>query len=164
MQQIPVVRDDRWKRLLPGNAVDPRPIEVLPWRKGGRHIVVAEPPNGYASLHLAAGWTDKTIAKLKTLTDRPIVTRTKEGTRPLQDDLKGAHCLVTHGSITAVESVILGCPVFVHPDSAAALVGKTDLDIENPIYPDRERWFHSLAYSQYDESELVNGVLWELLQ
>lgn len=84
--------------------------------------------------------------------------------RSLQSDLDGAHCLVTHGSIAAVESVILGCPVFVHPDSAAALVGHTKLKhIESPVYPDRQPWLNALAYSQYSESELIDGTLFRLL-
>jgi hypothetical protein len=98
------------------------------------------------------------------VTDRQLVIRDKESKRPLQADLKGAHALVTHGSIAAVESVICGCPVFVHRDSAAALVGMTDLkDIEKPIYPDRDAWVRSLCYSQFNERELVDGTLWKLL-
>jgi hypothetical protein len=84
--------------------------------------------------------------------------------RKLHEDLKGAHCLVTHGSNAAVEAAIMGCPVFVHPDSAASLIGQTDLGlIETPIYPDREPWVRSLAYSQFNERELVDGTLWRLI-
>ena len=84
--------------------------------------------------------------------------------RKLHEDLKGAHCLVAHGSNAAVEAVIMGSPVFVHPDSAASLVGRVDLSqIEAPIYPDRQPWLNSLAYSQFSETELVNGVLWKLI-
>ena len=90
--------------------------------------------------------------------------RDKESKRPLQADLEGAHALVSHGSIAAVEAVILGCPVFVHPDSAAALVGRTDLKmIERPAMPDRTKWLHSLAYSQFNERELIDGTLWSLM-
>jgi hypothetical protein len=64
-----------------------------------------------------------------------------------------------------VEAVVMGCPVFVDPISAAALVGKTDFsEVESPVYPDRERWLHSLAYNQFNETELVDGTLWKLLQ
>ena len=84
--------------------------------------------------------------------------------RKLHEDLKGAHCLVTHGSNAAVEAVIMGCPVFVHQDSAASLVGRCDLArIEEPIYPDRQPWLNSLAYAQFSESELVDGTLWRLI-
>jgi hypothetical protein len=72
---------------------------------------------------------------------------------------------VTHGSNAANEAIILGCPVFSHPSCAASLVGKSDLrEIENPIYPDREPWLRSLAYSQFDERELVDGTLWRLME
>jgi hypothetical protein len=139
---------------------------VQEWRRNGRHIVVAEPSPTYQRFHKIEGWTERTLAALKAVTDRPIVVRDKEMQRfgrKLREDLKGAHCLVTHGSNAAVEAVIMGCPVFVHEDSAAALVGRTDLEIEAPVYPDREPWARSLAYSQFNERELVDGTLWRLL-
>jgi hypothetical protein len=157
MGRIRDVPDDRWKALR---------ISVTPWRKGGRHIVVALPSPTYSRSHDGADtWTAETLSQLALLTDRQIVVRDKESKRPLQVDLDGAHCLVAHGSIAAVEAVICGCPVVVHSDSAAALVGLTDLTkVEKPIYPDRDKWLHSLAYSQYSESELVDGTLWRLIE
>ncbi len=160
------VPDDRWNQLIPGNRVDPRPLEVSHWYKGGRHIVVALPSPTYSLSHSGANtWADETLRKLALVTDRQIVIRDKESKRSLQSDLEGAHCLVAHGSIAAVEAVICGCPVVVHPDSAAALVGLTDITkIESPIYPERQPWLNSLAYSQYSESELVDGTLWRYLE
>lgn len=159
--QLQAIRDvpgDRWKALK---------TDVWPWSKGGSHIVVAEPSPTYQKFHGIEGWTDETIRRLEMLTDRRIIVRDKEMQRfgrKLHEDLKGAHCLVTHGSNAAVESVIMGCPVFVHPDSAASLAGLTELrQIETPIYPDRQPWLNSLAYSQFDERELVNGTLWKLI-
>lgn len=156
MKAIRKVPDDRWKALG---------ISARPWSKGGRHIVVCMPTQPYTALHGTERWTDKTVEALNKLTDRLIIIRSKESKTPLEQDLKGAHCLVTHGSNAANEAVILGCPVFVHPSCAAALVGRTELkDIESPIYPDRQPWLNSLAYSQFDEAELVNGVLWRLIE
>lgn len=156
--QMRAVRDvppDRWEALK---------TPLWPWAKDGRHIVIAEPSETYQRFHGIEGWTERTVATLKGLTDRPLVIRDKEMQRfgrKLHEDLAGAHCLVTHGSNAAVEAVIMGCPVFVHPDSAAALVGLTDLNlIETPTYPDREPWARSLAYSQFNETELVDGTLW----
>ena len=151
--------DDRWRALK---------TDVWPWAKNGRHIVVAEPTETYAKFHRLDGWTEKTVAALKAVTDRPLLLRRKEhqhAGRLLRNDLKGAHCMVTHGSGAAVESVIMGCPVFVHPDSAAALVGQTDIGrIEAPVYPARQSWLNSLAYSQFHERELVDGTLWGLIR
>lgn len=156
LQKLRDVPDDRWKALR---------TDVAPWSKNGRHVVVASPTPTYARFHRIEGWTEQVLRDLARVTDRQIVVRDKESKRPLQSDLAGAHCLVSHGSIAAVESVILGCPVVVHPDSAAAVVGLTDLKrIEQPVYPDRQPWLNSLAYSQFDEEELVNGTLWKLIE
>ena len=155
MRELRELPDDRWRALR---------TKVMPWASGGRHIVVAVPSASYQRFHGIEGWTDQTLAALALLTDRQIVVRDKESKRPLQADLAGAHCLVTHGSIAAVEAAICGCPVFVHPDSAAALVGSTDLGkVETPVYPGRRLWLNALAYSQFNERELVDGTLWRLL-
>lgn len=155
LQHIRDVPDDRWKALK---------TDVKPWAKHGRHVVIAAPTPTYSRFHALKDWTDTTLDRLARNTDRQLVIRGKETKRPLQWDLEGAHALVAHGSIAAVEAVILGCPAFVDRTSAAALVGKTDLaEIERPAYPDRQPWLNALAYSQYSESELTDGTLWRLL-
>lgn len=155
LQAVRPLSPDRWDALK---------TEVLPWRKGGRHIVIAAPSRTYCRFHRCERWVSDIIDALARVTDRQLVIRDKESKRPLQVDLDGAHCLVTHGSIAAVEAVILGVPVFVDPSSAAALVGLTDISrIEQPIYPDRQPWLNALAYSQFNERELVDGTLWKLL-
>lgn len=155
MQRIRDVPQDRWDALA---------TPFAPWRKNGKHIVIAVPSETYSRFHGLANWTDHTLDALSRVTDRPVIARHKETRRPLQHDLQGAHALVTHGSIAGVEAAILGTPVFVDPSSAAALVGLTDLErIERPYYPDREPWLSSLAYEQFNEAELVDGALWRLL-
>lgn len=156
MQKIRSVPDDRFKVLS---------TPVADWSRGGSHIVIAAPTRTYGKFHATRDWIADTIDALARVTKRQLVIRDKESKRPLQDDLRGAHALVTHGSNSAVESIILGCPVFVHPDSAAALVGLTDLrKIETPIYPDRQPWLNSLAYCQFNEDELIDGTLWRLIE
>lgn len=155
MQRIQSVPKDRWDRL---------DLRFCVWQIQGQHIVLAEPSATYQRFHRIEGWTEETIARIKHLTSRPIIRRDKECRRSLQQDLVGAHALVTHGSIAAVEAVLLGCPVFVDRSSAAALVGHTDLSlIESPVRPDRSAWVHALAYSQFNEAELVDGTLWSLI-
>lgn len=157
--QMRVIRDvpnDRFKSHAP---------PVRPWTKNGRDIVVACPTPTYEKFHGINGWTDHTLAALNGLTDRQIVTRTKESKRPLQSDLEDAHCLIAHGSNAANEAVILGCPVIVDPSCAAALVGRTSLnDLERPVYPDRTAWLNSMAYSQCLEREILDGTVWGLLE
>jgi hypothetical protein len=158
LQRIETCPNDRWNSLGLGS-------DVQPWRKDGKHIVIAAPTRTYSKFHRTEKWIADTIDALARVTDRQLIIRDKESKRPLQADIAGAHCLVTHGSIAAVESVILGCPVFVHRDSAAGLVGRTDLaDIDRPLYPDRQPWLNALAYSQFNEQELIDGTLWRLLK
>jgi hypothetical protein len=159
LQRIAPYPEDRWRALH---------IDTWPWSRIGRHIVIAEPSPTYARFHGLKDWTAYTVAELKRVTDRPLVIRDKEMQRfgrKLHEDLKGAHALVAHGSNAAVEAAIMGCPIFVHRDSAAALVGSTELAaIEAPVFPDRQPWLNALAYSQFNEAELVNGTLWRLLR
>ncbi len=156
LQSLRDVPDDRWRSMR---------TDVLPWQRTGKHIVIAAPTRTYSRFHKCETWIADTIDALARVTDRQLVIRDKESKRDLRADLDGAHCLVTHGSIAAVESVILGCPVFVHADSGAALVGRTDFSkIESPVYPDRDPWLRSLAYSQFNETELVDGTLWRLME
>lgn len=155
MQKVESCPGDRWSSAK---------IELRPWAKNGKHVVLAVPSETYSKFHNLENWTDKMLDALSRVTDRKVLARHKESKRPLQEDLKDAHCLITHGSIAGVEAVILGCPVFTDFTSAAALMGQTDLSkVEKPIYPEREPWLRSLAYSQFDEKELIDGTLWRLL-
>lgn len=148
----PKASPDRWKRLHQG---------IFPWRKGGKHIVIAAPSEAYARFHGLDGWLDRAVADAKA-TGRPVVVRQKDSKRPLYDGLQGAHCLVTHGSVAAVEAVIMGCPVYVDAGfSAAAPVGRTDRDFDNPVMPDRTAWLHSLANAQFNLPEILNGECWK---
>lgn len=160
--QLPSVRDypdDRWRALRLAD-------QVRPWRKGGRRIVIAHTlPDYWLIRGLPVDWSYQLAAKLKTQTDRPIFVRDKESKVPLQHDLVDAHCLITHGSIAAVEAVVMGTPVFVAAESAAAHVGIVGWDdIEHPVYPERQPWLNALAYNQWNEFELTNGALWRMLQ
>lgn len=167
MKEIRDLPDDRWRALIPGNGIDPRIIQVKPWvmQKANAPIIFADAGGtDYVDLHTDRDWTSRTVAELRKHTKREIILRDKECKIPLDKQLEKAHALVTHGSIAAVEAVIMGCPVFVDSDSAAALVGLTDFSrIETPIYPERQKWLNSLAYSQFSEAELVDGTLWRLL-
>jgi hypothetical protein len=156
LQSMRNLPSDRWESLK---------TDAAPWQHNPNgHIVIACPTPTYEKFHAIEGWTEKTLRRLARITDRQVVTRDKESKRPLQADLEGAHSLVSHGSVAAVESVICGCPVVVDRSSAAALVGITELEnIESPIYPDRQSWLNSLAYSQFNEQELVDGTLWKLI-
>lgn len=157
MQSIHDVPSDRWRSLN---------LTLTPWASNPKgHIVLAAGSQTYERFHGIEGWIDRTVVELKRYTGREIRISDKESKVPLSTRIQGAHALVTHGSNAAVEAAIMGCPVFVSRESAAALIGLTDLSkIETPVYPERGPWVHSLAYCQFNEKELVDGTLWHLLR
>lgn len=140
--------EDRWKALG---------IKMKPWRKG-RNVVVCPPSDHVCKLFKCEAWGKETVAVLETRTDRPIVVRRKTDRGAFLDAIKDAHCVVTLNSIAAVEAVCDGVPVFVSPISAAAPVGRTDLEVESPDRPEREPWAWSLAYGQYRKEEFGEGL------
>jgi len=164
MDQIYAVPSDRFDSLRLTDKCEAG-NQIKPWNKNGDHIVIADTLPDYWKLFSDGEWTRRTMKTLQRYTARRIVIRDKESKVPLYDELKNAHCLVAHGSIAAIESVVMGCPVFVDAMSAAALVGSTDLSkVETPVYPERMPWLHSLAYCQFTEEEIVDGTLWRLLR
>jgi hypothetical protein len=155
-------------RDCPGDRLKELQVELQPWRKSGREIIVCPPTEYFMQVHDCADWLDTTLAQLERLTDRPVVVRQKpqpgEETMPLPQALQNAHALVTHSSNIAIEAACLGTPIFVAATSAAAPVGLTDLTlIDSPIYPDRERWLAHLAYNQFSIEEIGDGRAWRVL-
>lgn len=143
-----------------------RDIELKPWRRGGKHILLAMPgPDFGRALGLdMRRWMATAPYKLREITKRPIIVRYKRDPRPLAEQLRGAWAVVTHSSNVAVDAVLAGIPVFVAPTSPAAPVGRTDLDLENPITPDREQWLASLMAQQFTLDEMRFGVAAPLMR
>ena len=144
-------------------------VPIGPWRKGGREIIVCPPTDYFMAAHGCSDWLETTLATLKKVSDRPVVVRAKpqpgEAAVPLPQALETAHALVTHSSNVAIEAACLGTPVFVSPASAAAPVGRTDLEaIESPSYPDRASWLAHLAYNQFTFEEIGDGRAWRMLR
>ena len=140
----------------------------------GEHILVCPSSAGIHSYIDSVNWLDITIDQLKKYTDRPIKIREKprgrgtsgpsEAKVPLSEDLKNAWACVTSCSISAVESVCMGKPVFCHEKSFAKAMGNTYLeDIENPYYADPLPWLYSLAYQQFTPEEFGDGTAVEIL-
>jgi hypothetical protein len=134
-------------------------IAMRPWRREGRHILLALPGRDFGK---AMGlpvprWIAGIVARLRAATDRPVIVRPKGDPTPLFDHLRNCWALVTHSSNVAVDAVIAGVPVFVEPTSPAAPVGRTDFDFEHPAMPDRAAWWASLMAQQFSLDEMGNG-------
>lgn len=148
-------------------------LEIRPWRRDGRHIVVATQSELFYRLHLGtsrAEWTAAVCARLRAHTGRPIVVCDKpalpwpEG-RPhagFEDALAGAWAVVSHSSSVMVKALLEGVPVFSLGASMASGMGLTDLArIEDPRTPDgRAPWLWSLAAHQWTRAEMRDGTCW----
>jgi hypothetical protein len=148
-------------------------IEVRPWRRSGRHVLVCPPDAALASYRgfNSALWLDNVLAELQAATDREIRVRDRSlarmgARRSLADDLADCWALVTHSSNAAVEAAVMGIPVFVTAPCGASWVASGLLDrIEYPRKPDdREEWVDRLAAHQWTMGEIASGQAWAALR
>jgi len=169
---------DRWDRLG---------LSFKPWRSKGSHIVIAGSSAKYHNfygLRDPTRYTKKMVAALQDLgNNREIVYRPKPswkeavpivGTRfsrkprDIEDELVGAHCLITHGSNACFEAVLAGVPCIILGDGAAKPISSIRLeDLEHPVMVDdecRQQWFNNLAYCQWKATEFASGEAWATLR
>jgi hypothetical protein len=120
-------------------------------------------------------WISQTVDTIKKHTDRPVEIRQRDPDRRarvknnLESALDDVHAVVTFNSIAATESILAGVPAFVlAPCNAAMPVANTDLtQIDTPTYVDQDQvhaWAHHLAYGQFHNDELKNGVATRILK
>lgn len=178
-----------WHRIVKNNLqhtdIQPKPDDrfkklgiTFHSRRHGSRIIVAAPDEKPCRFYGIdqQDWIDQTVTTLKQHTDRPIVVRQRASKRldriqtdPLSQVLvNNVHALVTFNSLSAVESVLAGVPVFTTAPNAAEPVGNTDLaQIETPYWPDRDKlyaWACSLSYGQFHNSELKDGTAFRILK
>ena len=144
---------DRWERLKKEHD-----LEMKPWKTGGYILVALSEPATY-SFFDQEGWPERIESEIKKHTDRPIRLRKRREDRPLSEDLRKAHCLVTFASNTVREALLAGVPVFTLGPSIARPMGLSDLaKIEEPYYPEnREEFFRHLSYCQFTNQEFASG-------
>jgi len=169
--------DDRFKKSFPWT--------IHPWKKEKKgDIIVCPPTNAIATFFNKQDWLDKTLSILKANTDRKIIVRKKgynpivsfdsdgamivtgkeknETTGPL--DWDNVYAIVAYNSNITLEASTKGIPVFCDQHNACASISETDFSkIEQPIYPDREPLYHSMAYGQFTAEEMANGTAWRIL-
>lgn len=147
-------------------------VEIEPWRKDGRHVLVCPPDRSYCERNRIDhdAWQAVVLAELRANTDREIKIRERhaadDGSETLRAALKNCWALVTHHSNAAVEALCAGVPVFTTGDCAARSMGRDDLaKIEKPKYPDdRLRWASVLAANQWTFAEMRDGECWRAMQ
>lgn len=92
----------------------------------------------------------------------------------LDEDLAGAHAVVTFNSNTGVDATIAGKAVFAddHGSMVYGLAVKSLNELEDPfkwanengpVLPNREKWLANLAYTQWTPAEFREGLAWRHL-
>ncbi len=139
--------DDRLKRWG---------VEIEPWRKGGRSIIVIVPQWHQSRFYGLNNWHRTVIERLRQVTDRPIhLKETKGRLRECLLEEQDAYALVCYASVAGMEAALMGIPVFSTERCCSWPVSAGTLeDIERPEYKERRPWACGLAYASWNASEL----------
>ncbi len=158
----------------PGDRLQLAP-PLQPWRSGGQNVIIAglsaKGAIGHGMRPMA--WENEVIAKLRKLTDRPLVYRPKPswkdarpiqgtifspGDKPIEAELAEAHALVTVSSNAALDALAAGVPV--HALEGLASVMSTPLEqIEQPLRPEgRKQWLQDVSYCHWTRAEVASGT------
>ena len=165
-------------------------IDVKPWRKDGRHILICLQRNGGWSMGglPVMQWLAKTIKKIKTHTDRKIVVRAHPGDKRAKDylrvnepgvristnptilqDFVDCWAVVTFNSSPGVAAAVEGIPIFVtdpNPKMSQAYdVANFNIkDINSPQTFDRQPWLDKIAMCHFNYDDLRSGVAWNIIK
>ncbi len=170
---------------LPSDRLDELGLELKPWRKAGRQIVIAGSSMKYHEFYGLSNpttYASGIVKGLREVTNRPIVYRPKPSWReavPIRKArfsrppesigsvLQGAHALVTHGSNACFEAILAGVPCVILGDAVARPLSTTALEnIEAPFLAkqrQRVQWLANLAYWQWTLKEMASGAAWDFI-
>jgi hypothetical protein len=159
-------------------------LNLMPWRTRGDHVLVCLQRDGGWSMKGTdmIEWTNQTVHRLRSLTNRPIIIRphpkhkinlskltrlpgVKESAsgRTLQEDLANAWAAVFCNSSSSVAAALAGVPVFADDDDCVAwAVANRDLaQIESPVMPDRTQWLNDLSAAHWTDEESRSGAIYQ---
>jgi len=168
--------------------------ELRPWNPTGDLIVICgqhDTSEQWKGLPKMSNWIEQQIKEIRKYTTRPILVRPhprniitfdetkfknvkvrlpKRDYRTYDDTdfkktLERTWAVVNHSSNPAMEAVIKGVPVFVSESSLCHDVGNLNLsDINTPAMPNRLTWANKLAYTEWFEDEIEQGLPWARIQ
>ena len=82
----------------------------------------------------------------------------KSENKDVKSDFDKSWCVVAFNSNSTVEAAIYGIPSFVADVGSMTWdISSHNLDIENPIKPDRYQWLCDLSYAQWNADEIIQG-------
>lgn len=163
-------------------------IKLLPWRTKNRsEYILVCPPSGplLKMFNLHKDWLFNTVNTLRNNTDQKILIKFKnhdlydagieEITRikdiknvivdkstideNIHDLINLSHAVVAPASGVSVMAAIRGIPVFAEKISPVADIAELDYSkINNPIFPNRDKWFGKIISHDFSLLELQNGL------
>lgn len=182
------------KNNLQNNTIVERPddrfnqmkIDIAPWTKDGRHILLCPPSNSFGIFFDQKEWIEETTAELRKYTDREIRVRYKPSDvlidmsngymdnggmikrnivqKSIDEDLSDCWAVAAFQSNVTILATQKGIPTFVPNLNAASVLGNVELkNIESPVYNDQQAFFNHLAYCQFTLDEINNGTAWNII-
>ena len=146
-------------------------IELEPYKKNGKYILVFEPSDFAKRWWEVPNWTEDTIKLLKDNTDLEIRIRKKNSLVSFESEVKGARAVVSLQSAAAIQAEIWGIPGYCAEMSAAYPISHSlemiEKGIESLMYvgdEHRQRWLNSILANQYTMTEIADGTCWNRLK
>ncbi len=153
--------------------------EIQPWRRDGRHIVVAGlSAKGAVSIgRNPLAWENDIIGRLRKITNRPIVYRPKPSWRDarpiagtiwsppeqtIHDALKDAWALVTMYSNAAIDALAAGIPVYAEDGVAKAMSISSLTAIDGPpelSLKERKQFLADVGFCHWAKAEISDGTM-----
>lgn len=130
----------------------------------GRDILIIPPTEAvcrYYKITDLNRWIRKTKEEIRKYTDRNFIVRFKTDTRPLDEDLHNAHCVVTFQSTVGITAILKGIPVICDDVSMCKPVSIKYEDIEKEYIRDNDlvnKWIDSLLANQFSMIEIQDGT------
>lgn len=161
--------------------------DLKSWRTAGEHILIlCQRPKGFNMFTDQDLWLDKTLHKLRKLSNRPVMIRMHpgDGTRfkqiekiqkkygntvtisdhaNIRDALVNCWATVGINSTPNVVAALEGVPCYVEDPrrSWASDIAFVNLNqVVDPPLPDRSNWIHKIANIHWSNSEVKSGKLW----
>ena len=167
INEIDELSDDDYKRIEKYE----EHIQLEPWKKDGKYILVFEPSDFAKRWWEVPNWTEDTIKLLKANTDLEIRIRKKNSLVSFESEVKGAKAVVSLQSAAAIQAHIWGIPGYCAEMSAAYPVSHNmemipkGLDSIQYIPDDtRQKWLNSILANQYTMTEIADGTCWNRLK
>lgn len=149
-------------------------IKIKPWKRGGEYaLILGQVPNDASLKGMdMIPWYEDMAREITLTHDIPVhfrphpdvkrkgIKQTVKGTMPsigtLEEALSDAAFTVCYNSNSSVDSVLSGVPCVVGDKGSMAyeMCGKS---INEIIYPNREKWAHKLAQTQWTIDEIKSG-------